>query len=163
MTSMSTVSKDRTRWVRPFLAALATALAGCCLCGPANPTASTGSTGNGAPLQPKTLGAGAAKVPVVLGSGIPLAGFGGPPRRLFNLTTIPLNLAAMSGSCVDPDPTTAFTFFEPNVGTTDAIMARALVLTNGVRKMAIVKLDTIGSSRRLRDDLAGVAARLGIE
>ena len=144
------------------IAAILATVGGCCLFGAPKSVTPPPTTSGGVVLPPGTLGAGAAAVPVTLGSGIPLAGFGGAPRRTFDLVTIPLNIAAMSGSCVDPDPSTAFTLFEPNQGTTDPIMARALVLANGVRTLAIVKLDTIGSSWKLREDLRPVAAALGI-
>lgn len=164
---MRTVSRSTTRARRPravaVIAALLVAVGGCCLF--QQKTASTPPpSGGGSPvvLPPGTLGAGVAAVSIPLGSGIPLAGFGGAPRRTFDLVTTPLSIAAMSGSCVDPDPSTAATLFAPNQGTTDPIMARALVLANGVRTIAFVKLDTIGSSWKLREDLRPVAAGLGI-
>ncbi len=109
------------------------------------------------------LSAGAATVVITPAAGAPLAGFGGAPRRAFDATTIPLTVAFLTGGgCVDSDPSTAAALFKPNQGTQDPITARALVLTNGQRKLAIVKLDTIGSSRKLRDDLFKVATTLGV-
>ena len=95
-------------------------------------------------------------------AGAPLAGFGNTPRREFNAKTIPLNFFAMAGVCLDLTPSDAATFFEPATGKQDSIMARALVLDNGQRKVAIVKIDTIGSSRKLREDLVNTAATFGI-
>ena len=131
---------------------------GCCL------FKKTGGSSPGPKVGPAVgpLSAGAAAVTITPSAGTPLAGFGGSPRRDINPVTIPLTLLAIGGACIDPDPTTAATLFNPATGTHDAIMARALVLANGLRKIAIVKLDTIGSSRKLRDDLVKIATPLGI-
>jgi len=108
--------------------------------------------------------AGAAWVDVTpaTSAGVPLAGFGSPPRRVFDLTTIPANVAAALGSCYDPTPGTAASLFEPAQGVHDPIAARALVLSNGATKAAIVKVDTVGVSRQLHDDLESAAKALGI-
>jgi hypothetical protein len=52
--------------------------------------------------------------------------------------TIPLTFLALGGTCLDLDPSTAATLFTPATGTQDALMARALVLANGSRKLALV-------------------------
>ncbi len=118
--------------------------------------------GPGVPAAIGPLLAGAATAAITIEPGAPLAGFGASPRREFTATTIPLNLLALGGTCFDPDSSTAATFFEPNKGTHDPVMARALVLSNGVHKVAVVKLDLIGTSRKLREDLFKVATTLGI-
>ena len=131
--------------------------AGCCLFKGSSPASAPKPT-----PAPGPLAAGAAAVTIVPSAGAPLAGFGGSPRREITPLTIPLNLLALGGTCLDPDPSTAAVLFKPAAGTHDAIMARALVLSNGQRKIALVKLDTIGSSRKLREDLVKVASTLGI-
>jgi hypothetical protein len=102
-------------------------------------------------------------VALALPAGPSLAGYGSSPRREINAGTILLAGMALGAGCVDPDPSDAAVFFTPATGTKDPLAARALVLDNGTRKMAIVKLDTIGSSRKLRDDVVAAAAPLGID
>ena len=138
---------------RLWLSAAALAV-GCCLV----------QTHTGAPIPGGvgTLGAGTATVAIMPAPGAPLAGYGGAPRRVFNAVTIPLTLVALGGTCIDPDPSTAAVLFQPNQGTRDAVRARALVLDNGHHKVAIVKLDTIGVSRKLREDLFQVAKTIGV-
>lgn len=108
--------------------------------------------------------AGAASVDItpVTSAGVPLAGYGGSPRRKFDLVTIPANLAAALGNCYDPTPGTVASLFEPAQGKHDPIMARAVVLSNGTTKAAIVKVDFVGVSRQFRDDLEQAAKTLGI-
>jgi hypothetical protein len=132
--------------------------------------AAAGSTGGGSPgtssgggVAPgKVLMAGAAAVDLAPPPGTPLAGFGGPPRREWSLTTIPSFFFAAAGNCVDFDPSDPATFFRPSRGTIDPVMVRALVISNGARKIALLKFDTIGVTGRLRSDLAALAATLGI-
>ena len=86
-----------------------------------------------------------------------------PPYRTANaMLTSPSELMAVAGSCYDPDPSDAVTFFAPAQGVHDPIMARALVISNGKTKTAFLKLDTIGVSRQTHDDLAPIANSLGI-
>jgi Neutral/alkaline non-lysosomal ceramidase, N-terminal len=116
-------------------------------------------------VAPKLLKAGAAAVEITpdLKSAAPLAGFGGAPRRNFTLTNIPAHLAAALGACYDPDPKNGITsLFEPSTGKHDPIMARAVVLDNGVTKAAIVKIDSIGVTRKFYDDIGKEAVKLGI-
>ena len=94
--------------------------------------------------------------------GSPLAGFGSTPRRVFDLKTIPLHLEAAAGECVNRDPHNASMLFQPAQGTLDPIMARARVVSNGTHKLAILKLDAIGFTRELHDDLSQLAQSLGI-
>ena len=120
------------------------------------------------PLAPDTghlwLRAGAASVDITpTAKGVPLAGYGGAPRRdLTNLATIPARVAAALGACYDPTPGTVASLFAPNQGKHDPITARTLVLANGKTKAAIIKVDTIGVSRRFRDDVEAAAKTLGI-
>src|SRR5215471_14640271 len=51
-----------------------------------------------------SLSAGAAVVDITPSVGVPLAGFGGPPRRDITPTNVALASSALSGSCVDPNP-----------------------------------------------------------
>lgn len=115
-------------------------------------------------LPAKQLRAGAAAVDLTppAADGVPLAGFGGAPRRQFTLANIPAHIAAALGNCYDPTPGTVASLFEPATGVHDPIMARALVLENGETKAAIVKLDAIGVTRQLRDELEAEAQKLGI-
>lgn len=145
------------------LAVLAMALLLGCSSGGGGGSGGGGASSGGASRPPSaTLLAGAAAVDITPRNGAPLAGFGSPPRREFTIQTIPALLSAIAGNCYDPDPSDAASFFVPAQGVRDPIMARALVLANGVRKTAIVKLDTIGASRQLREDIAQAAALLGI-
>ena len=107
--------------------------------------------------------AGAATVDVTpTAKGVPLAGYGSAPRRDVSLVTIPARIAAALGACYDPTPGTVASLFSPNKGKHDPITARALVLANGKTKAAIIKIDTIGVSRRFRDDVEKEAKLLGI-
>jgi len=135
-----------------------TLLAGCCLC-ETGPDPGLSGTAVGAASGPLT--AGAATVAIALPAGPSLAGYGSSPRREINAGTVLLAGMALGGTCIDPDPSNAAVFFAPSTGSADPLAARALVLANGTRKMAIVKLDTVGSSRKLRDDIVAAAAALG--
>ncbi|GIW73203.1 MAG: hypothetical protein KatS3mg102_2745 [Planctomycetota bacterium] len=121
-----------------------------------------GSAGAGGTSSPAPLRAGAAVVDITPGTGAPLAGYGGDPRRLLDARTIPLNLLAIAGVCFDPDPSDAAVLFQPARGVHDPITARALVLERGGRRLALIKLDTVGVSGKLRRDLEAIAAGLGI-
>jgi hypothetical protein len=139
--------------------ALALAVAGCGGHGRGGAAASAAGAGQGgAPA----LYAGAAAVDVTPAPGAPLGGYGAAPRRVVDATTLPLMINALSGPCLNPNPTLPTTFFAPSTGARDPIMARALVISNGVNKIGLVKIDAIGANRRLRDDLVAVAASLGI-
>ncbi len=136
--------------------------AGCCLCHHDTAPPMGVIAGPPPPALPSPWKAGAAVVEIAVPSGAPLAGYGGPPRRELTLVTLPLNAAALAGKCFDPTPADPAVLFKPSTGKKDAVNARALVLANDSRKIAIVKLDTIGMSRRLRDDLSAAASGLGI-
>jgi len=124
----------------------------------------TGQTGitPGGPAGATGLRAGAAAVDITPTTGGPLGGFGQPPRRKFNAVTIPLTLLAFGGTCIDPDPSDAVALFEPAQGVHDPIMARALAIEKDGEKFALVKIDTVGVSPRMRSDLESSAAALGI-
>lgn len=147
--------------IRPSAAFAAILLAGCCLCKQPNPTITAGAI---VPAAVGPLSAGAASVAITLPNGTSLAGFGGAPRRQINFqnTLIAGALLVPGGACVDPTPGTAAVIFEPATGTKDTLGARALVLANPTRKVAIVKVDAIGMSRKLRNDLVAAAAPLQI-
>jgi len=109
------------------------------------------------------LQAGAASVDVTpTGKGVPLGGFGGAPRRKFTLVNIPAHLAAVTGNCYDPTPGDVASLFEPSQGKLDSLTAKALVLSNGTTKAAIIKIDAIGVDRAMRDELEQTAKTLGI-
>jgi neutral ceramidase len=91
-----------------------------------------------------------------------LAGFGSPPRRALDGSILLTGGPLSPLGCFDPDPSTAAVFFAPNTATIDTLTARALVLDNGARRLAIVKVDAIGMSRTLRDAVAAAAGPLGI-
>jgi hypothetical protein len=145
----------------------AIALAGCSSNSGGGGGGSAGAAGGGSTGSPVTgtaqLLAGAAAFDITPGTGAPLAGFGGDPRRKITAASIPLHLLAFGGSCFDPDPSDAVTLFEPAQGVHDPVMARALVIESGGRRFAIVKLDMIGINRKVRDDLAAYAQTLGIQ
>ena len=151
--------RQERRAARVLAGLLAALLSGC----------STSSGGGGPPLftgaftaSSGTLQAGAATVPIVLPPGTALAGHGGPPRRALDGSILLTGGPLSPLGCFDPDPSTAAVFFAPNTGTIDTLTARALVLDNGARRLAIVKVDAIGMSRKLRDAVADAAAPLGI-
>lgn len=155
------------RWMGRHRAALSgaslmVAAAGCCLCHTDSAPPSGVIAGPPPPTLPSPWKAGAAVLEIAVPSGASLAGYGGPPRRELTLVTLPLNAAALAGTCFDPTPADPAVLFRPSTGKKDAVNARALVLANDSRKIAIVKLDTIGMSRRLRDDLVTAARSLGI-
>ncbi len=133
--------------------------AGCCLLSSGG-TLPTGMSGDGTPA-PGPLRAGAAAVEIALPNGPSLAGFGSTPRRIGGAEML-LTGGPVFGACLDPDPGTAAVFFTPALGTLDPLRARALVLDTGTRTLAIVTLDAIGMSRRLRADVAQAAGALGI-
>ena len=113
-------------------------------------------------LTPGTLLAGAAAVEIPLTGGAPLAGYSATQRRVISAATVVLTAAALAGHCIDPTPGNAAVFFHPALGKLDPIRARALILANGGHKLAFVKLDTVGTSRKLRDDIFAHASTLGI-
>jgi hypothetical protein len=101
---------------------------------------------------------------MALPPGTSLAGYSAEPRRRFDDPpgAILLTLGALLGSCVDPTPGTAAALFQPGQGTRDPVGAKALVLENGTRTVALVKLDTVGTPKRLRSELVAAAQGLGI-
>ncbi|RME71617.1 MAG: hypothetical protein D6776_09975 [Planctomycetota bacterium] len=125
-------------------------------------SATSGGASGAGPVTAPPLRAGAAVYDLTPGTGVPLAGFGGAPRRRLNAVTIPLHLLAFAGTCLDPDPSDAATLFERAQGVHDPITARALVLERGARRFAIVSLDVIGINRGFRDDVAARLGALGI-
>lgn len=108
------------------------------------------------------LSAGAASVDITPAIGVPLGGFGGAPRRVFDLATIPAHVAAIFGNCYDPSPGNVAALFAPSTGKHDPLTAKSLVLDNGQTKAAIIKVDAIGLSRTMRTDVEAVAVTLGI-
>lgn len=149
--------EDRSdRDPRPVAVALLALLAGCGGTSPL-PTPPAPQTFAGpATISSGPLRAGAAMVPIALPAGVALAGFGGNARRQMN-GAILLTGGPLFGVCLDPDPSTAAVFFKPSTGVLDPLSARALVLDNGTTRMAIVKVDAIGMSRKMRDDVAVTA------
>lgn len=149
-----------TRYGRAIFAGIlviGVGVAGCCC----TKSTTVGSTTK-PDLTPGALLAGAAAVEIPLAGGAALAGYSAAPRRDISAATIALAAAALSGHCVDPTPGDAAVMFHPALGKLDPIRARALILANGVHKLAFVKLDTVGISRKLRDDVYAHASTLGI-
>ncbi|MBX3023704.1 neutral/alkaline non-lysosomal ceramidase N-terminal domain-containing protein [bacterium] len=145
------------RSVVPRIAAVLLLVAGCCAAKPPTPQTFTGP----AAASSGPLAAGAAAVPIALPNGVALAGYGSAGRRQMD-GSILLTGGPLFGVCVDPDPSTAAVFFKPSTGALDPLYARALVLDNGADRMAIVKVDAIGMSRKLRNEVAGVGQGLGV-
>lgn len=133
-------------------------LAGCSLCSSGGGTAAAPAFTGAFTASSGTLKAGAASVPINLPAGTALAGFGSPPRRALDGSILTTFGSLSPLGCFDPDASTAAVYFAPNTGTLDPLSARALVLDNGARRLAIVKVDAIGMSRTLRDAVAAAAA-----
>jgi neutral ceramidase len=104
--------------------------------------AAQGAHGQGRPPEPVLL-AGAHAVDVTPAAGVPLAGYGGFPRRL----PVPDLLGRHPW---------AF-WFKPSLGVRDPIMARALVLESGGRRALWVTVDLVGPDGEM---LAELKARL---
>jgi len=130
------------------------------------PEAGSDSGGDGQALDATTLtfmaGAAWEDITPAVSAGVPLAGYGAVPRRLINVGTIAARVAAALGACFDPSPGTVASLFNPATGKHDPLTARALVISNGKTKAAIIKVDTIGVSRAFRDDVEKEALALGI-
>lgn len=109
-----------------------------------------------------TLRAGAAAVDITPGPGVPLGGYGGTPRRKTDALSLAAQGAAAAGKCPDPERGVASDFFTANQGAIDPLYARALVLDDGATRAALIKIDAIGMTRSLRDDLVPFAEALGI-
>ena len=105
--------------------------------------------------------AGAARRDITPPVGAPLGGYGAGPRRILDANTIPLNISAALG-WLTPQPTSYCTLFEPSVGKHDAICAKALVVEKAGERFAILSLDAVGVSKKLRDDIAQLVAPHGI-
>lgn len=91
-------------------------------------------TAGALPLRPD-LSAGASSVDITPPVGVPLAGYGGAARRLF-----------------PPDLLNRYPYafwFKPSTGVHDPIMARALVLQSGERRMLWVAVDLVGVDREM--------------
>lgn len=92
----------------------------------ASPGQAQGDDGTSRAAGGSQLRAGVAVADITPPVGVPLGGFGEAPRRL----AVP-----------DGDPSDFHTFFAPSVGVRDPIQARALVLDDGVDRVAIVAVD----------------------
>jgi len=130
--------------------------------GPSGPSGPTPPPAPPAAAAQLRAGAAAVDITPPLWAKVPLAGYGGAPRRVIDFVTVPLHANAVAGECWDPDPSTAATLFAPAKGVHDPLMARALILDTGSSRLAIVKFDAIAMVRELRDGIAAAAARLGI-
>lgn len=104
------------------------------------PTSTTGGPGSGAYV------AGAAAVDMTPAIGVPLAGFGAPPRRL---------------RFPDLNPFNDHTFLAPSVGVHDPIMVKALYLSNGSEEVAVVSIDAVAVDARVLETAVRKAAALG--
>lgn len=97
------------------------------------PTAGVPST---APGQ-GAYSAGAAAVDMTPRTGVPLAGYGGGARRR---------------GFPDLNPFNDYTFLAPSQGVRDPIQVKALVIHNGLEKVAIVTLDAIAIDARVVEE-----------
>jgi hypothetical protein len=84
------------------------------------------------------------------------------PRRDVNAVNVVLAGISVLFQPVDPNPNDYVVYFNPSTGVLDPLMAKVLVLQNGQEKVAIIKLDTVGISRKLRDAMVAEAAQFGI-
>ena len=109
------------------------------------------------------LSAGVARVDITPGPTVPLGGYGAAPRRRMDAQGVLAQAQAARGNCPDPNRAVAASFFTANQGTLDPLYARALVLDNGQARAALIKVDAIGMTRTLHDDLLAVAIQLGIK
>lgn len=92
---------------------------------------SSGPPAAGTGGNPGAWVAGAYEVDYSPRAGVPLAGYGGGDRRH---TPLP-----------DLNPFNEFTFLNPSTGTRDPVHAKALVIGNGQRRVAILTLDAIAT------------------
>lgn len=92
--------------------------------------------------------------------GVPLAGFGGGKRRDIDVDKF---LIGLDKNCVDPDPTTPYTMFNPSEGVIDPLRVKVFVLKSGERAIVIVGLDLIGSNQEMMVDLALGLKLRGVE
>ncbi len=83
--------------------------------------------------------AGVAVVDITPPIGVPLGGFGEGARRM---------------GFPDLDPTNFHTFFAPSTGILDPILCKAIVLDDGVDRVALVSLDLIASDNRASEAIA---------
>ncbi len=94
-----------------------------------------------------TLQVGVAVVDITPPVGVPLGGHGGPPRRLAN---------------PDLDASNFHTFFAPSTGVRDPILAKALVLDDGVDRVAFLTLDLIAADAHAAEVVAQKLAQRGV-
>ncbi|MHC4393531.1 MAG: Ig-like domain-containing domain, partial [Planctomycetota bacterium] len=106
------------------------------------------TTGPGPNVRGPILMAGAGVADLTPPVGVPVGGYGS--RRL------PQNQWNFS-------PQTWHTMFKPSTGVRDPIMAKAVVLDDGVDRIAIVTLDLIASDSRALDDVARKLAARGVQ
>ncbi|MHC4830760.1 MAG: neutral/alkaline non-lysosomal ceramidase N-terminal domain-containing protein [Planctomycetota bacterium] len=95
------------------------------------------------------LTAGAAIVDITPPIGVPLGGHGGGRRRL-------------APNQYDLDPTNFHTMFAPSTGTRDPIYARAVVIDDGVDRVAIVSTDLIASDNRAAAEVSRLLQARGV-
>jgi hypothetical protein len=120
--------------------AIVAALSGCATLGP-----NAGPVTSGSPSASALL-AGVASIPLNLPAATPLAGYGGPGRRL----AVP-----------DLNPANGYTFFKPATGAFDALKARALVLANNDAKVGFLTVDAVGILGDLVDRIHEKAVLMG--
>lgn len=108
------------------------------------------------------LRAGAASVTLALPRGVPLGGYGAAPRRRTDALSIAMQIAGLAGRCIDPTPADPASFFSPSTAQHDPLRARAVVLERGRTRLALLRIDAVAVSRKLRDELVAHARTLGI-
>jgi len=115
--------------------------------GPGPGSGSGTATPGGAPAPAHPLMAGVAVVDITPPVGVPLGGFGEGDRRL---------------SFPDLNPFDYHTLFRPSVGIRDPILAKCLVLDDGVDRVAILTLDLIACEGAAVDEAYAKAQAMGL-
>ncbi|MBI4577361.1 MAG: neutral/alkaline non-lysosomal ceramidase N-terminal domain-containing protein [Planctomycetes bacterium] len=93
------------------------------------------------------LMAGVAAVDITPPVGVPLGGFGGGARRL---------------GLPDFNPFNYHTFLAPSTGVRDPIMAKALMLSDGVDKVCLVSLDAVATSAMTVGEVLAKVQQAGV-
>ncbi len=110
-------------------------------------TAFSFETDPSAPRRGLVFQAGVAVVDITPPVGVPLGGFGEGARRLF---------------FPDLSSSNYYTWFAPSQGVRDPILAKALVLDDGVDRVALVSLDIIASDNRAAEAIFLKLAQRGV-
>lgn len=119
----------------------------------ATSAAATATTSNSTPVptipvrRTLPLMAGVAAVDITPPVGVPLGGFGGGARRL---------------GVPDFNPFNYHTFLAPSTGVRDPIMAKALMLSDGVSKVCLVSIDAVATSAMTVQEVLAKVQQAGV-